>query len=376
MTYAERQRFVGRALIAAGGTGGHVYPALAVADVLTDRGWSVDWIGTERGIEQRLVPAAGLPLHCLSMSGLRGKSIVARIRGFLLLGMAVWQSLRLLRRLRPDVLLGMGGYAAGPAGLAAWITRCPLVIHEQNVIAGTTNRWLAPLASRVLCGLPGSFRDRPDASIVGNPVRSLLSPVDRSELERLAGFSEARPMRVLVLGGSLGAAPLNALLPSTCDSLCELGFAERISIWQQCGERNRADADKCWQQSRFSGQRVDNYIEDMAAAYQWADVVIARAGALTISELAATASPSVLIPLPHAIDDHQTANAAVLSEVHAAVLLPQCDATPERLASYLIDWINNPQALAGMGRAAGEVASTHAAQSVADIMQGVIRDPD
>jgi UDP-N-acetylglucosamine--N-acetylmuramyl-(pentapeptide) pyrophosphoryl-undecaprenol N-acetylglucosamine transferase len=183
-------------------------------------------------------------------------------------------------------------------------------------------------------------------------------------------------MRVLVLGGSLGAAPLNALLPSTCDSLCELGFARRISIWQQCGERNRADADKCWQQSRFSGQRVDNYIEDMAAAYQWADVVIARAGALTISELAATASPSVLIPLPHAIDDHQTANAEVLSEVHAAVLLPQCDATPERLASYLIDWINNPQALAGMGRAVGEVASTHAAQSVADIMQGVIRDPD
>ena len=376
MTYAERQPLAGRALIAAGGTGGHVYPALAVADVLTDRGWSVDWIGTERGIEQRLVPAAGLPLHCLSMSGLRGKSIVARIRGLLLLGMAVWQSLRLLRRLRPDVLLGMGGYAAGPAGLAAWITRCPLVIHEQNAIAGTTNRWLAPLASRVLCGLPGSFRERPDASIVGNPVRSLLSPVDRSELESLAGFSEARPMRVLVLGGSLGAAPLNALLPSTCDSLCELGFAGRISIWQQCGERNRADADKCWQQSRFSGQRVDNYIEDMAAAYQWADVVIARAGALTISELAATASPSVLIPLPHAIDDHQTANAEVLSEVHAAVLLPQCDATPERLASYLIDWINNPQALAGMGRAAGEVASTHAAQSVADIMQGVIRDPD
>ncbi len=376
MTYAERQPFAGRALIAAGGTGGHVYPALAVADVLTDRGWSVDWIGTERGIEQRLVPAAGLPLHCLSMSGLRGKSIVARIRGFLLLGMAVWQSLRLLRRLRPDVLLGMGGYAAGPAGLAAWITRCPLVIHEQNAIAGTTNRWLAPLASRVLCGLPGSFRERADASIVGNPVRSLLSPVDRSELESLVGFSEARPMRVLVLGGSLGAAPLNALLPSTCDYLCELGFAGRISIWQQCGERNRADADKCWQQSRFSGQRVDSYIEDMAAAYQWADVVIARAGALTISELAATASPSVLIPLPHAIDDHQTANAAVLSEVQAAVLLPQCDATPERLAGYLIDWINNPQALAGMGGAAGGVASTRAAQSVADIMRGVIRDPD
>ncbi len=374
MTHAERQPFVGRALIAAGGTGGHVYPALAVADVLTDRGWSVDWIGTERGIEQRLVPAAGLTLHCLSMSGLRGKSVVARIKGFLLLGLAVWQSLRLLRRIRPDVLLGMGGYAAGPAGLAAWISRCPLVIHEQNAVAGTTNRWLAPFASRVLCGLPGSFRNRRDASIVGNPVRTLLQRIDRSELAHLTVFSEVRPMKVLVLGGSLGAAPLNALLPPTCDLLCELGLAERISIWQQCGERNRAEADMCWQQSRFRGQRVDNYIEDMAEAYRWADVVIARAGALTISELAATATASALIPLPHAIDDHQTANAKVLSEANAAVLLPQREATPDRLVAYLTDWIYNPQSLEGMGRAAGEVAAASAAQSVADIMQGVARD--
>ena len=373
MTQSAMQTPTGRALIAAGGTGGHVYPALAVADVLAGRGWSVDWVGTGHGIERRLVPAAGLPLHYLSVSGLRGKTVVARIRGLLLLGLAVWQSLRLMRRVRPNVILGMGGYAAGPAGLAAWMSRCPLVIHEQNAVAGTTNRFLAPLASQVLCGLPGSFNNRRDASVVGNPVRAQLRPVDRSELDQLTTFSDARPLRVLLLGGSLGAAPLNTLLPATCDLLCERGFGNRVSIWQQCGERNRADTDHHWQRSRFTGQRVDDYIDDMEAAYQWADVVIARAGALTVSELAATASPSALIPLPHAIDDHQTANARVLSEVHAAVLMPQNEATPERLAEQLISWIQSPASLRQMSSAAGEVAVTTAAQRVADIVQEVAR---
>ena len=201
----------GRALIAAGGTGGHVYPALAVAGLLTEQGWSVDWVGTERGIEQRLVPAAGLPLHHLSVSGLRGKNWVARAQGAVRLVAALWQSLSLMWRVKPDVVLGMGGYAAGPAGLAAWLTRCPLVIHEQNSVAGTTNRWLAPLARRVLCGLPGGFATDRKAEVVGNPVRRALTPVDRSELNQLSAFSATRPLRVLLLGGSLGAAPLNAL---------------------------------------------------------------------------------------------------------------------------------------------------------------------
>ena len=193
----------GRALIAAGGTGGHVYPALAVAGLLTEQGWSVDWVGTERGIEQRLVPAAGLPLHHLSVSGLRGKNWVARAQGALRLVAALWQSLSLMWRVKPDVVLGMGGYAAGPAGLAAWLTRRPLVIHEQNSVAGTTNRWLAPLARRVLCGLPGGFAAGRKAEVVGNPVRRALTPVDRSELNQLSAFSATRPLRVLLLGGSM-----------------------------------------------------------------------------------------------------------------------------------------------------------------------------
>ncbi|MDA8986308.1 glycosyltransferase, partial [Luminiphilus sp.] len=171
-----------RALIAAGGTGGHVYPALAVAGALRDQGWAVDWIGTERGIEHRLVPASGIPLHCLDVSGLRGKSLLNRARSLFRVIGGLWRSVKIIRRIRPDIVLGMGGYAAGPAGLAAWLTRLPLVIHEQNAVAGTTNRWLAPLAKRVLCGLPGEFAQQRDAKVVGNPVRANLHQVDRSEL--------------------------------------------------------------------------------------------------------------------------------------------------------------------------------------------------
>ena len=361
----------GRALIAAGGTGGHVYPALAVAGVLTEQGWSVDWVGTERGIEQRLVPAAGLPLHHLSVSGLRGKNWVARVQGALRLVAALWQSLTLMWRVKPDVVLGMGGYAAGPAGLAAWLTRRPLVIHEQNSVAGTTNRWLAPLARQVLCGLPGGFAADRTAEVVGNPVRQTLTPVDRSELSQLSAFSAARPLRVLLLGGSLGAAPLNALLPPVVKLLMDRGLGESLSLWQQCGERNRVEADAAWINRPFAERRCDDFIDDMPAAYAWADVVIARAGALTVSELAATATAAILIPLPHAIDDHQTQNARVLAEAGAALLLPQSEATPKCLAGLLIDWIASPSSLAQLSRAAGELAAPDATHRVVEVLRGV-----
>ena len=361
----------GRALIAAGGTGGHVYPALAVAGLLTDQGWSVDWVGTERGIEQRLVPAAGLPLHHLSVSGLRGKNWVARVQGALRLVAALWQSLSLMWRIKPDVVLGMGGYVAGPAGLAAWLTRRPLVIHEQNSVAGTTNRWLAPLARRVLCGLPGGFAADRKAEVVGNPVRQTLTPVDRSELNRLSAFSAARPLRVLLLGGSLGAAPLNALLPPVTKLLMDWVLGESLSLWQQCGERNRAEADAAWIDSPFAERRCDAFIADMPAAYAWADVVIARAGALTVSELAATGTAAILIPLPHAIGDHQTQNARILARAGAAVLLPQSKVTPERIAELLGDWIASPSSLAQLSSAAGQLAAPDATHRVVEVLRGV-----
>ncbi len=361
----------GRVLIAAGGTGGHVYPALAVAGLLTEQGWSVDWVGTEQGIEQRLVPAAGLPLHHLSVSGLRGKNWVARVQGALRLVAALWQSLSLMWRVKPDVVLGMGGYAAGPAGLAAWLTRCPLVIHEQNSVAGTTNRWLAPLARRMLCGLPGGFAADRKAKVVGNPVRQTLTPVDRDELKQMSAFSAARPLRVLLLGGSLGAAPLNALLPLVAKLLMDRGLGQSMSLWQQCGESNRAEADAAWVESPFAERRCDDFIDDMPAAYAWADVVIARAGALTVSELAATGTASILIPLPHAIDDHQMQNARVLANAGAAMLLPQSEATPERLAGLLILWIASPLSLSQLSSAAGELATPDATHRVVEVLRGV-----
>ena len=362
----------GRALIAAGGTGGHVYPALAVAGLLTEQGWSVDWVGTERGIEQRLVPAAGLPLHYLSVSGLRGKNWVARVQGALRLVAALWQSLSLMWRVKPDVVLGMGGYAAGPAGLAAWLTRRPLVIHEQNSVGGTTNRWLAPLARRVLCGLPGGFAADRKSEVVGNPVRQTLTPVDRGELSQLLAFSAERPLRVLVLGGSLGAAPLNALIPLVTTLLMDRGLGQSVSIWQQCGARNRVEADAAWIDTSFADRRCDDFIDDMPAAYVWADVVIARAGALTVSELAATGTAAILIPLPHAIDDHQTQNARVLADAGAAVLIPQPEATPERVTGLLTDWIASPSSLAQLSRAAGELAAPHATHRVVEVLRGVV----
>ena len=361
----------GRALIAAGGTGGHVYPALAVAGLLTEQGWAVDWVGTERGIEQRLVPAAGLTLHHLNVSGLRGKNLISRGLGVVRLLAALWQSLALMRRLKPDVVLGMGGYAAGPAGLAAWLTRRPLVIHEQNAVAGTTNRWLAPLAKRVLCGLPGAFATEQSAEVVGNPVRSVLEPVNRDDLSSLAGFSASRPLRVLVLGGSLGAAPLNTLLPKVVTLIVQQGMGDSISIWQQCGARNRVSADLAWEHTEFAGRRCDDFIEDMAAAYRWADVVIARAGALTISELARTGTASLLIPLPHAIDDHQTENARVLTHSGAAVSVRQSEATPDYVRGQLAAWITEPAILASMSAAAAQVASPEATHRVVEALKGV-----
>ena len=360
-----------RALIAAGGTGGHVYPALAVAGALSEQGWIVEWIGTERGIEHRLVPASGIPLHCLSVSGLRGKNLFDRARSLFRVIGGLWRSINIIKRVRPDIILGMGGYVAGPAGLAAWLTRYPLVIHEQNAVAGTTNRWLAPLAKRVLCGLPGEFARRRDVRVVGNPVRANLGEVDRSGLAELASFSARRPLNLLVLGGSLGAAPLNRLLPPTIDRLVMRGLGESIAVWQQCGERNRSAADEAWQGSQFSQCQRDDFIDDMATAYEWADVVIARAGALTISELAATGTPSILIPLPHAIDDHQTRNAQVLAEAGGAVIVAQSEATPERVADRLEQWIQSPASLLQMARCSLGMITANATDEVVAIIKEV-----
>lgn len=346
-------------LIMAGGTGGHVFPALAVADVLIRRGLRVHWLGTNRGIEADLVPKAGIPLHFIQVGGLRGKDWRAQVAAPFRLGRALWQACQLLRQLRPSCVLGLGGFASGPGGLAAWLLRTPLVIHEQNAVAGTTNRLLAPLAKQVLLGYPDAL-DADHVEVVGNPVRRAIAELPAPE-QRWSG--RVGNLRLLVLGGSLGAQPINAVLPAAIAALPE---ALRPEVWHQTGAGHDEGAAEHYRELGVAA-RVAPFIQDMAEAYGWADLVICRAGALTVAELAAAGVGALLVPLPHAIDDHQTANARWLSEQRAGRLLPQRELSAEALAAQLAELAARPQELLAWARAARALAKPDAARQVADI---------
>jgi len=358
-----------RLLVMAGGTGGHVYPALAVANAVRELGWAVDWVGTERGLEHRVVPANHIPLHCLAVRGLRGKGFLTRLTGAVRLLLSVVEAFGVVRRTRPDVVLGMGGYASGPAGIAAWLLRKPLVIHEQNAVAGTTNRLLAPLARRVLCGLPGAF-GQGNATVVGNPVRADISTLAQQPSTVPSSFSKERPLRLAVLGGSLGSKPLNDTLPVALASL-DAEERGRLAVRHQCGLEHEAATRSLYDQCADLAVEVLPYVEDMASMYRWADFVICRAGALTVAELAISGTPSVLVPLPHAIDDHQTANARALSGCGGALLLPQPEMTAARLAKVVSNFIAAPQQLFSMGEKARASALPQATQAVVSVLQEV-----
>ncbi len=352
----------GHFVIMAGGTGGHVFPALAVADKLREQGHSVSWLGTARGLEAELVPAAGYEIDFIGIAGLRGNGALGWLLAPWRVSRALWQSLAILRRRRPVAVLGMGGFAAGPGGLAAWLRRTPLVIHEQNAVAGLTNRLLSRLAGRVLAAFPQAFGKR--AEPVGNPLRTAITELPPPEL-RLAG--REGPLRLLVLGGSLGAAVFNEVLPQALASLPE---GARPQVRQQTGKRNIEAARSHYAEAGIAVELLP-FIDEMAAAYGWADLVLCRAGALTVSELAAVGVASVLVPYPHAVDDHQRANAAALAEAGAAVLLPQAEMTPKGLAELLSDFCADAQAgrsrLAEMANRARAQARPAAAAEVAAI---------
>jgi UDP-N-acetylglucosamine--N-acetylmuramyl-(pentapeptide) pyrophosphoryl-undecaprenol N-acetylglucosamine transferase len=313
-------------MIMAGGTGGHVYPALAVADELRARGIPVVWLGTRKGIEARLVPDAGIDIEWLGVTGLRGKSVLTLVLAPVNILLACGQALRILLKRKPCVVLGMGGFVSGPGGFMTWVLRKPLLIHEQNALPGLTNRLLAKLASRVMEAFPGSFAGEP--LHVGNPVRRGIStlPSPQQRLENRQG-----PLRLLVFGGSLGAARLNEVVPQ---ALARLGEEPSMLVRHQAGARNIEQARSNYARLNIEAQ-VDAYIDDMAKAYAWADLVICRAGAMTIAELAAAGVASILVPYPYAVDDHQTANARYLADAEAAVLLPQDELKAERLADIL-----------------------------------------
>lgn len=358
-------------LIMAGGTGGHVYPALAVAEALRQRGYRIAWVGTARGLEARVVPGAGFALHTLAVRGVRGKNLLHTALGLWLLLWSSLQALRLVWRLSPTCVVGMGGYVAGPAGLAAWLLRKPLLIHEQNAVAGTTNRLLAPLASAVVCGFHGAFPDDRSPRVLGNPVRQALLD---AALEQQWDYYGQRPLQLLVVGGSLGAQAINQLLPEALRQLRKRVGEGAVSVWHQSGPAHLDSLQQEYGPMLEQDVRVSAYIEDMAAAYAWADIVVCRAGALTVSELAIMGRPSLLVPLPSAIDDHQTANARALSDRGAALLLPQADLQASDLAATLAGYIASPKRLAAMAHAASAVALPKATEQVADICEELMRD--
>jgi UDP-N-acetylglucosamine--N-acetylmuramyl-(pentapeptide) pyrophosphoryl-undecaprenol N-acetylglucosamine transferase len=316
------------AMVMAGGTGGHVFPALATARVLKRRGFDIVWLGTQRGIESRLVPAEGIPVEWLSVSGLRGKGALTLLAAPVRLLLALSQAWRAVRKHQPRVVLGAGGFASGPGGIAAWLLRRPLVVHEQNAVAGLTNRVLARFATRVLEGFPNSFGDRVHAVRVGNPVRPEIAAI--APPERRYPGREGRA-RLLVFGGSQGAARLNAVLPA---ALAELPATLRPEVLHQTGNAGHADTVQAYR-SRGIEADVRPFIDDMASAYGWADLAVCRSGALTVAELAAAGLPAIMVPFPAAVDDHQTRNAEYAVRANAARLLPESELTPLTLAAQL-----------------------------------------
>lgn len=355
-------------MMMAGGTGGHVYPALAVATELLSRGYRVEWIGTKRGLEHRVVPAAGIVLHCLPVRGVRGKNMLHKLLALSFLMLASLQALWLVLRRAPACVIGMGGYVAGPAGVAAWLLRKPLLIHEQNAVAGTTNRMLAPLATKIVAGFPGAFRAGIANTVTGNPVRRQLVLARATSTYDYVG---QRPLHLLVLGGSLGARPINEEIPGAIRSLLRTRGGV-VEVWHQTGEGHDEIVRRRYGQLLDQGVRVAPFIEDMAGAYAWADLVLCRCGALTIAELAIMGRPSILVPLPHAIDDHQTANARALTDCGGATLLRQSDMSEQSVYELLQDFLGNPQRLSAMAAAAFASGTPDAAVSVSDCCEELL----
>lgn len=342
-------------LVMAGGTGGHVFPGLAVARLMRSQGWQVTWLGTATRMEADLVPKHGFDIEFLDIKGVRGNGLWRKLAAPWKIAKAVYQARRMMKKMKPTVALGMGGFASGPGGLAAKLLGIPLVIHEQNAVAGMTNRWLGRFANSVLSAFPNVL---PGSQTVGNPVRQEVLAVGQSA--RI--FSQR--MNVLIIGGSLGARVLNENLPQTIQSCGNLALQVRHQV-------GRGNLDMTLQRYRALGinqVQVDEFIDDIAQVYRWADVVICRAGALTVSELAAAGLPAIFIPLPHAVDDHQTRNANYLVEAGAARILPQSQLTALTLSEQLQE-LASPTLREHMSKQALKVAITDSTQQVAGICQ-------
>jgi len=341
-----------RLMVMAGGTGGHVFPALAVANALRDKGADITWLGTRRGLEASVIPEQNISIEWISVEGLRGKGLLSWLLAPFNLLRAMWQSAGAIRRVKPDCILGMGGFVAGPGGLVARAMGRPLIVHEQNAVAGLTNKYLAKIANRVLTGFPNVLGLPSNAQWVGNPVRKDIVA------STTAAEDQSRAIRVLVVGGSQGAHSFNIHLAKV--------FAQQnvaLEIWHQCGSGRVSQVEQAYQASSTDA-KVSEFIDDMASAYQWADLLICRAGAMTIAECCAAAKPALLIPFPFSAGDHQDKNAQIMVDANAAQVLNNAQISEPIMVTTLAEMLADRNRLVEMGKAAFSLHKPQALESV------------
>jgi len=349
-------------LIMAGGTGGHILPALAVAQALQAHHMEIHWLGTEQGLEQQLIPPTGIPIHNIKMRGVRGKGITGLLLAPFRVMQATFQAIQIIRKIKPAAVIGFGGFVTAPGGLAAWLLRKPLILHEQNAVAGMSNRCLAYLATAVFQAFPNTFPKNRHAITCGNPVRTEILALPTPELR---AKNPDQPLHLLIIGGSRGAALFNQMIPEIIGALT----SSQPEVWHSTGKGSQEKTQGLYNQLGIAAHVVE-FIDDMPAAYTWADLVICRAGALTVAELAAAGVASILIPYPHAVDDHQTKNGAWLVNAGAAILIPQHQLSHQKLAELLVGFSTDKETLLRMAVAARNLAITDATQK---IVEGCLR---
>lgn len=344
-------------LIMAGGTGGHVFPAIAVAQELQQQGWDIRWLGTKDRMEAQLVPKFGIPIEFIQISGLRGKGIKALLKAPFAILRAVWQSRKIIKAYQPNVVLGMGGYVSGPGGVAAKLCGVPIVLHEQNAVAGLTNVWLSKIATQTLQAFPTAFNN---AKVVGNPIRKTLLQLTEP-VQRFSARTGA--LRILVMGGSQGARIINQTIPEVAKIL-----GSRVEVCHQVGKGGLEDIEKIYRQ--LGNAVASEFIDDMVQAYEWADLVICRSGALTVCEIAAAGLPAIFVPFQHK-DRQQFLNANYLAEAGAAIIIEQPNFTVQNLVSVITPLLDNRQKLLQMAMNARSKATPLAAKQVAEIIEKV-----
>lgn len=359
------------AIIMAGGTGGHIFPALAVANELKQQGWTINWLGTQDRLEATLVPQQGYPIHFLPIKGLRGKGVLAKLHNVLAIVKSIFVAHTVIRETNADVVLGFGGYPSFPGGIAAKLLRKPIIIHEQNAVAGLSNKVLGKIAKQVFIGFPSAENDfglaRDRIHFVGNPVRTDI--VTKTPKNIHVSSSDSYTFKLLVLGGSLGAQALNEQVPFIIGSLAQ---KDKLSVVHQCGKGREMEVSAHYLKVGMHAN-VREFIDDMAGAYEWADAVVCRAGALTVSEVATAGVTACFVPLPHAFDDHQTKNAQYLASRDAGLVIAQ-HTLDEQLAPLLTQWIANPEACWQMGARATRCFPNNATKAIVDACKPFLKE--